>query len=375
MKRPMTDPDPDILFMRLALRQARKGLGRTSPNPAVGAVIVKNGKVIARGYHRKAGTPHAEVHALREAGDNARGATLYVTLEPCNHTGRTPPCTRAILAAGITRVVVGMIDPNPQVSGAGSELLRQNGLEVRVDVLGDACRELNYPFIRHSTTGLPWVIMKAGCSLDGRIAAPGGQSGWITGEKSRAEVHRIRDRVDAILIGAGTALADDPSLTTRLRGKRGKDPVRIVLDSTLRLPAAARMLTQHSDAPTWIFCAPEADGGKAAALQAAGARIVRVEKDENGHLALRQILRFLGQEQISSLLVEGGSRVHGSFLRAGLVDQVALFLAPLFLGADAVPVVDNLMLAGVREGKRFVTRRIRRFDDDVLVEGLFCTGF
>ncbi|MBI4794053.1 MAG: bifunctional diaminohydroxyphosphoribosylaminopyrimidine deaminase/5-amino-6-(5-phosphoribosylamino)uracil reductase RibD [Deltaproteobacteria bacterium] len=367
--------DPDVLFMRMALLEARKGLGRTSPNPAVGAVIVKDGKVIARGYHRKAGTPHAEVHALREAGDNARGATLYVTLEPCNHTGRTPPCTRAILAAGISRVVVGMIDPNPHVSGAGSDLLRQNGLAVTVDVLGDACRELNYPFIKHSTTGLPWVIMKAGCSLDGRIAAPGGQSGWITGEKSRAEVHRIRDRVDAILIGAGTALADDPSLTTRLQGKRGRDPVRIVLDSTLRLPVQARMLTQQSEAPTWIFCAPEADDGKADALQAAGARIIRVAKDENGHLALRQILRFLGQEQINSLLVEGGGRVHGSFLRAGLVDQVAFFLAPLFLGGDSVPVVDNLMLAGVRQGKRFVTRRIRRFDDDVLIEGLFSAGF
>jgi diaminohydroxyphosphoribosylaminopyrimidine deaminase/5-amino-6-(5-phosphoribosylamino)uracil reductase len=365
---------PDVSFMKMALREARKGLGRTSPNPAVGAVIVKEGRVIARGYHRKAGTPHAEVHALRAAGDEARGATLYVTLEPCNHTGRTPPCTGAILAAGIRRVVVGMIDPNPHVSGAGSDLLRANGLEVTVGVLDDECRELNHPFIKHSTTGLPWVIMKAGCSLDGRIAATAGRSCRITGEKARAEVHRLRNRVDAILIGAGTALADNPSLTTRLPGKKGRDPLRIVLDSTLRLPAAARMLTQGSAAPTWIFCGPGAEAGRQAALAAAGAKIIPVGRDAEGGLDLRQVLRVLGEAQINSVLVEGGGRVHGSFLRAGLVDQVAFFMAPLFLGGDAVPVVDRLLPAGAQAGKRFVPRRIRRFGDDVLIEGLFSAG-
>ncbi|RJX24871.1 MAG: bifunctional diaminohydroxyphosphoribosylaminopyrimidine deaminase/5-amino-6-(5-phosphoribosylamino)uracil reductase RibD [Desulfurivibrio sp.] len=364
--------DPDLVFMSMALREARKGLGRTSPNPAVGSVVVQQGRVIGKGYHRKAGTPHAEIHALRAAGEKARGATLYVTLEPCNHTGRTPPCTRAILAAGIRRVVAGMLDPNPLVAGSGCAFLQDNGIEVRTGVLADACRELNYPFIKHITTGLPWVIMKAGCSLDGRIAAADGQSSWITCAKSRAEVHRLRDRVDAILIGAGTALTDDPSLTTRLPGKRGKDPVRVLLDSRLRLTPAALMLTQQSPAPTWIFCSRQAGQARAEALEKAGAKIIRVDSGRDG-LDLRQVLRFLGDAQLNSVLVEGGSQVHGSFLRAGLVDQVCLFLAPLFLGGDAVPVVDGLRLAGVQEGKRFVTRRIRRFDDDVLIDGLFTT--
>lgn len=366
--------DPDAVFMRMALREARKGLGRTSPNPAVGSVVVQDGRVIARGYHKKAGTPHAEVHALREAGENARGATIYVTLEPCNHTGRTPPCTSAILEYGIRRVVVGMIDPNPHVAGSGCAFLRNNGIEVRAEVLANECRELNYPFIKHITTGLPWVIMKAGCSLDGRIAAAKAQSSWITCEKSRAEVHRIRNRVDAILIGAGTALADDPSLTTRLKGIRGKDPLRIVLDGKLRLAPGARMLMQQSSAPTWIFCSHQADPAKADALEKAGAKIIRVDNGKDGYLDLLQVLKFLGAAQINCLLVEGGSQVHGSFLRAGLVDQVCLFLAPLFLGGDAVPVVDSLKLAGVQEGKRFVTRRIRRFDDDVLIDGVFTSA-
>ena len=363
--------DPDLVFMRMALREARRGLGRTSPNPAVGSVVVQDGRVIGSGYHKKAGTPHAEVHALREAGENARGATIYVTLEPCNHTGRTPPCTRAILASGISRVVVGMIDPNPLVAGSGCAFLQSSGIEVRTGVLAEACRELNYPFIKHITTGLPWVIMKAGCSLDGRIAAASGQSGWITCAKSRAEVHRLRNRVDAILIGAGTALADDPSLTTRLQGKKGKDPLRVVLDGRLRLAPGARMLRQPSPAPSWIFCSHQADPDKAMALEKAGAKIIRVDSGQDGYLDLRQVLRFLGAAQINSLLVEGGSQVHGSFLRAGLVDQVCLFLAPLFLGGDAVPVIDSLGLAGVQEAKRFVTRRIRRFADDVLIDGLF----
>ncbi|MBU0910241.1 MAG: bifunctional diaminohydroxyphosphoribosylaminopyrimidine deaminase/5-amino-6-(5-phosphoribosylamino)uracil reductase RibD [Proteobacteria bacterium] len=360
--------------MRMALREARKGLGRTSPNPAVGSVVVQDGRVIGRGYHKKAGTPHAEIHALQEAGENARGATIYVTLEPCNHTGRTPPCTRAILASGIKRVVVGMIDPNPLVAGSGCAFLQSNGIEVRTEVLVDECRELNYPFIKHITSGLPWVIMKAGCSLDGRIAAANGQSSWITCAKSRAEVHRIRNRVDAILIGAGTALVDDPSLTTRLKGKKGKDPLRVVLDGKLRLAPGAKMLRQQSTAPTWIFCSQQADPAKADALEKAGAKIIRIDSGRDGCLDLLQVLRFLGAAQINSLLVEGGSQVHGSFLRAGLVDQVCLFLAPLFLGGDAVPVIDSLNLAGVQEAKRFVTRRIRRFDDDVLIDGLFSSA-
>ncbi|MFH1217529.1 MAG: bifunctional diaminohydroxyphosphoribosylaminopyrimidine deaminase/5-amino-6-(5-phosphoribosylamino)uracil reductase RibD [Pseudomonadota bacterium] len=367
--------DPDIAFMKIALREARKGLGRTSPNPAVGAVVVNNGKIVGKGYHKKAGTPHAEIHALHAAGEEAEGATIYVTLEPCNHTGRTPPCTLAILESGIRRVVVGMIDPNPLVAGSGCDFLRKKGLEVRQNVLADECQRLNFPFIKHIVTGLPWVIMKAGCTLDGRIAVASGQSGWITNEKSRREVHRLRDQVDAILVGSGTALADDPSLTTRVTGKKGKDPLRVVLDSTLHLPIDAKMLRQQSSAQTWIFCGSDPDAGKKKSLEKTGVRVIPVGAAQDGFLDLAEVLSVLGKNQINSLLVEGGGRVHGSFLRAGLVDQVSIFLAPFFLGADAVPVVDKLSLAAVKDGNRFVTTRVKRFDDDVLVEGIYSESF
>lgn len=356
--------------MRLAVREAQKGLGRTSPNPCVGAVVVKDGRLIAKGYHRKAGTPHAEVHALNAAGKKARGATIYVTLEPCNHTGRTPPCTQAILASGIRRVVVGMLDPNPLVAGGGCKMLADNGLAVEHGVLADQCRELNRPFCKHITTGLPWVIMKAGLSIDGRLAVASGESGWITNEQSRREVHRLRDRVDAILIGSRTALTDDPSLTTRLPGRRGRDPLRIILDATLKLPPAAQMLRQESAAATWIFCGPDADPERAAALVAAGACIKPVALGDDGRLDLAAVLCELGRAGITSVLVEGGGRVHGAFLRAGLVDAVSLFVAPCFLGGDALPLVDGLKLKTVQAAPRFRTTRVKRLGDDLLIEGL-----
>jgi len=360
----------DLAWMRLAIREARKGQGRTSPNPCVGAVVVRGERLIATGYHRKAGTPHAEVHALRAAGKKAAGATLYVTLEPCNHTGRTPPCTQAILASGIRRVVVGMLDPNPLVAGGGCKALADKGLTVEYGVLEADCRSLNHPFIKHITTGLPWVIMKAGMSADGRIAVPSGQSGWITSEQSRREVHRLRDRVDAILVGSGTALGDDPSLTTRIAGRRGKDPLRVILDATLKLSPAAKMLGQDSAASTWIFCGPAADPQRAAALAEAGAVLKPVAIDAGGKLDLGAVLSELGKAQITSVLVEGGSRVHGAFLRAGLVDAVSLFLAPLFLGGDGIPLLDGLGLETVQEAPRFDISRVKRFGQDVMIEGL-----
>jgi len=363
--------DSDISFMKLALREARKGRGRTSPNPCVGAVVVKNGHLIAKGYHRKAGTPHAEVHALMAAGDDARGATLYVTLEPCNHTGRTPPCTHAIVKSGISRVVVGMVDPNPLVAGSGCDFLVTQNIEVKRGVLTKECQEINFPFIKHITTGTPWVILKAGCSLDGRIAVASGQSGWITNELSRRAVHRMRNRVDVILVGIGTALQDDPSLTTRLAGRKGQDPLRVVLDCHLRLTPDAKMLTQYSGNETWIFCCPDYDISKAALLEQAGARIIPVECNDAGAVSLPAVLKELGESQKNSVLVEGGSHIHGSFLREDLVDQVSLFMAPIFLGSDAIPVVDTMSVDIVQNGKRFSTTRIRRYGDDVLVEGIF----
>ncbi len=356
--------------MKQALHLAKKGMGRTSPNPLVGAVVVKNGKVIGQGYHKKAGTPHAEIHALRAAGTKAKGATIYVTLEPCNHTGKTPPCTKAILEAGIARVVVGMVDPNPLVAGSGCRFLESQGVEVAGDVLAAECRAINRPFIKHISTGLPWVIMKAGCSLDGRIAVADGRCAWITGEESRREVHRLRDRVDAILVGVDTVINDDPSLTTRLSGRKGQDPLRVVLDSGLRMSPRAVMLHQESEAQTWVFCRAGADKKKSQALQDAGAQVVEIA-EQGGRLRLQEVLLALGKEGHTSLLVEGGSAVHTSFLKEGLVDQVSLFMAPVFLGNESIPVVGDLAITDVAEGRRFHTSRVKRFGSDVLVEGFF----
>ena len=245
--------------MQLAIDLAKKGQWKTSPNPCVGAVIVKNDKIIGRGYHKKAGTPHAEVNAIADAGDLAAEATIYVTLEPCNHTGRTPPCTQAILKAGITRVVVGMADPNPSVEGNGSSFLLSRGLQVETGVLEEECIKLNHPFIKHSTTGLPWVVMKAGMSLDGKITYRKGHGGKITGSEAGLFTHELRNSLDAILVGIGTAIIDNPSLTTRLPDdEHGRDPVRVILDTHLRFPEKMKMLRQKSTAPTWIFCGPDA---------------------------------------------------------------------------------------------------------------------
>jgi len=362
----------DRNYMRQALREAKKGIGRTSPNPSVGAVIVKNNKVIGKGYHKRAGTAHAEIHALKEAGKRAKEATLYVTLEPCNHTGRTPPCTEAVLKAGITRVVIGLLDPNPGVAGGGAETLASKGVAIASGILENECREIILPFIKHSTTGLPWVIMKAGMSLDGRIAEASGQSTRITGQGSLRRVHAIRNQVDAILVGIGTALVDDPSLTTRLQGRvSGRDPLRLVLDAELRLPETAAMLQQESSAQTWIFCAQGADKKKRSNLERAGAVVKTVPASSRGRLDLKAVLTELGRNQITTVLVEGGSRVHGSFLQANLADQVLLFVAPVFLGNQGVPLVS---FSGKNRTEILPQMKImstRRYGEDLLIDGRF----
>lgn len=361
----------DAYYMRLALAEARKGVGRTSPNPAVGAVVVKDGSIVAKGYHRKAGTPHAEIHALAQAGSSARGADLYVTLEPCNHTGRTPPCTEAILAAGIARVVVGMADPNPAVTGGGAAYLKTKGLAVVTGVLAEECRRLNRPFSKHVMTGLPWVTMKVGMSLDGRIASATGHSRWITNEASRLQVHRLRDRVDAILIGIGTLIADDPSLTARLPSGRGRDPLRVILDSDLRITPGAKILNQPTPASTRIFCRQGLPPERAGSLKGKNVTVTPVPVGRNGLLDLKAVLSCLGKAEINSVLVEGGSMVHAAFLQENLVDEIKCFIAPFFIGRDGIPAVGPLGLERVSEARRFTVERTRRFGDDVLIEGLF----
>lgn len=363
--------EKDEQYMRVALAEASKGVGRTSPNPAVGAVVVKDGAIVARGYHRRAGTPHAEVHALAAAGGRARGADLYVTLEPCNHTGRTPPCTRAVLEAGISRVVIGMPDPNPGVAGGGAAYLQSRGVEVVSGVLEAACRKINRPFVKQVITGLPWVTMKVGMSLDGRIAASSGQSKWITNQESRRQAHRLRDRTDAILVGVGTVLADDPSLTTCLPGKRGRDPERIILDTNLRISSTAKILNQQSSAATRIFCREGLPPERLKSLAGKNAMITPVPVSLTGLLDLQSVLAVLGKSGMNTLLVEGGSRVHAAFLKEGLVDEIKCFVAPFFIGGDGIPAVGALGLEAVNDARRFRVERTRRFGDDLLIEGLF----
>ena len=363
--------DSDLSYMRLALREAKKGIGKTSPNPCVGAVVVKNDKVVGKGYHKRAGTPHAEIHALREAGKRAKGATLYVTLEPCNHEGRTPPCTEAVLRAGISRLVIGMLDPNPGVTGGGADRLASEGLAVLSGILERECREINLPFIKHTITGLPWVIMKAGISIDGKIAAEPGQSTRITGKYSLRRLHTLRNQVDAILIGINTALVDNPSLTTRLHGRgAGRDPLRLVLDAELRLPESALMIQQESSAQTWVFCKRGADKRRRSKLEKAGV-VVKTVPVSKGALNLKAVLTELGRAQITSVLVEGGSKVHGSFLQAGLVDQILLFIAPRILGDQGVPLATFSKKKKVDESRQFKIISTRRHGEDVLIDGRF----
>ncbi len=357
--------DLDVRFMGLALREAARG--RPSPNPHVGAVVVKGGKVVARGYHRRAGEAHAEALALSRAGRKARGATLYVTLEPCNHHGRTGPCTEAVLEAGIARVVIGYADPAPHVPGA-IRRLRRAGVEVAVGVRIDEARRRIADFEKHITTGLPFVTLKAAVTLDGRIATRTGDSKWITNEASRKHAHRLRDRSDAVMVGVGTVLADDPRLD--VRHLRGKDPLRVVLDSRLRTPPGARLLTvgPKAAAPV-IFHAPNAPKSRVARLTRAGATLVAVPARKHG-LDLRRVLRELGRRDVVRLLVEGGATVHGALLDGGFVDRAAIFIAPKILGDDeGVPLARGKRRNSIADASSLKTPRFRRFGDDLYIEG------
>jgi diaminohydroxyphosphoribosylaminopyrimidine deaminase/5-amino-6-(5-phosphoribosylamino)uracil reductase len=366
----MTGPE-DERFMREALRHARKGLGRTSPNPAVGAVIVRDGRVVAAGYHRKAGGPHAEVEAIRALGERARpGDTLYVTLEPCNHVGRTPPCTRALLECGLRRVVVGMLDPNPNVAGGGCAHLREKGVEVRTGVLEEACRTLNEAFVKHAATGRPFVIAKTASTLDGWTATATGHSRWVTNEQSRRFVHRLRDRCDAVLVGVGTVLADDPSLTARPAGRRGRDPVRVIVDTRLRTPGEAAVFRPGSPSETLLAVGEGVEEARLASLSAqAGVSAIRCPVVSEG-LDLGVLLDRLGERGILSVLVEGGAGIMGSMIRSRLIDKAYVFKAPKLLGGDdGVPVASGPGAGRMEDCLVLGRIRVRRFGDDVLIRG------
>ena len=359
----------DATYMKRALNLAARGEGWVSPNPMVGAVVVKGGQVVGRGYHRRAGLPHAEVEALAAAGEAARGADLYVTLEPCNHQGKTPPCTQAILTAGVRRVIIATRDPNPQVTGGGAEFLAARGVEVHEGLLAAEARRLNEAWLHYVKTGRPWVMAKAACSLDGKIATAGGESQWLTGVPARAWGHRLRHRADAMVVGIGTVLADDPQLTTRRPGGRGKDPIRVVLDSRLRLPLTARLLNLDSPAPTWVACTSQAPPEAIRAVKAQGARVLVLPADA-GRVSLPALLEELGARQVQSLLVEGGAETLGACFDQRLVNQFYFFYAPKILGGSKAPG----MVGGqgiIHLGEAHIARdlRVRRVGGDLLVSG------
>lgn len=354
-------------YMRMALELAARGRGTTSPNPMVGAVVVAGGEVAGTGYHRFAGGPHAEVDAIDAAGPRAHGADLFVTLEPCNHTGRTPPCTRKILAAGIRRVVAAMRDQNTR-AGGGAEVLRAHGVAVVVGVCEAEAAELNEAFLKHVRTGRPFVTAKCAATLDGRIATRTRDSKWVTGERARAYGHELRHAHDAILVGAGTIAADDPQLTTRLDDRTGKDPVRVVLDAGLRIPPTARVLALGSPAETWVVAGPEAPRAARARIERPGVRVLEAETRE-GLIVLPALMAQLGRMGIQSVLIEGGGRVLASAFAARVVDKVCFFYAPLILGGDdGVPICSGRGAERMADCLRLERVRTRRFDEDVLIE-------
>jgi diaminohydroxyphosphoribosylaminopyrimidine deaminase/5-amino-6-(5-phosphoribosylamino)uracil reductase len=359
----------DNEYMQMALTLAGKGCGRVSPNPMVGAVVVNADRVVGQGYHQYVGGPHAEVNAIDDAGDAARNATLYVTLEPCNHFGRTPPCTQKILGAGINRVVVAMQDPNPDVAGGGNAFLVSRGVDLVCGVEEDAARRLNESFIKFVRTGKPFVILKIASTLDGRIATRTGDARWVTGEAARAYVHQLRHAVDAIMVGVGTVEVDDPQLTTRLENGRGVDPVRVVLDTSLRMSEKARMLHQASKAPTWVVCGSDAPLAAKERLRAEGAMIVQTPL-RGERIDLDALMEQLAKRSVTSLLIEGGAQVAGAALRAGVVDKVVFFYAPkIYGGDDGVPICSGRGMDLMRESLAVSHIELDRMGDDIMVSG------
>jgi len=358
----------DEKFMAMAIVEAKKGVGRTSPNPAVGAVIVKDDKVIGKGYHKKAGTPHAEVHAINNSPGNLKGTTIYVTLEPCSHTGKTPPCCEAIAKARISRVVVGMKDPNPVVNGRGTSYLRERGVEVLTGVLEQECANINLPFLKYIRTSLPYMVMKAGVSLDGMLNYQSGVPGWITGEEAGHKVHQLRDRYDSIMVGSKTILSDNPSLTTRLPGSDHRDPDRIVVDTNLVTPLSSKVYENNSTVRTYVLCTKTVDEKRRMAFAEHGIQVISVDQNSKG-VDMKQALRKIGEKGISSVLVEGGATIHGCLLDQELYDYAYLFYGALFAGDSGQTLTSKLDIKSRDAAPRLDKPVFQAYGDDMLIQG------
>lgn len=360
----MTDP-ADAPFMRAALTLAARGLGRVWPNPAVGCVLVRDGVVVGRGWTQPGGRPHAETEALARAGAAARGATAFVTLEPCDHQAVTGPCSAALIEAGVARVVVGAHDPNPRVDGRGIARLRAAGIAVTDGVCAREAAALNEGFFLRITRGRPLITLKLATSLDGRIATASGDSKWITGERARAEAHLLRARHDAVLVGSGTVLADDPDLTCRLPGMADRSPVRVVADGRLRMGLDANLVRTARAVPTWVLTAAGVgDGAKRASLAAAGVEVLEVACGADGRLAPEAMAAALAARGLTRVMLEGGGELAAAFLRAGLIDHVAWFHAPKLLGGDAVAALSALGLQRVADAPVLRLHRVETIGED-----------
>lgn len=356
-------------YLERTLELAKLGWGKTNPNPLVGAVIVKDGQIIAEGYHRQIGEDHAEVDAFNRAREDVRGGTLYVNLEPCSHFGRTPPCTKKIIESGICRVVVAMEDPNPKVSGAGIRLLREAGIEVVVGIIDEKARKLNEIFIKYITRKNPFVLLKTAMTLDGKIASVSGDSRWISGESSRQQVHLLRNRFAAIMVGSNTVISDNPALTTRLRTGDGRDPIRIIIDSKGLIPLESNVINSESAAQVILATTSAIEPKKESQLIAKGVQILKLDSPD-GHVDLVELLNQLYRQEIDSILLEGGGGLNAAFLKLGLVDKVMVFIAPKIIGGEnAKTPVAGSGIQLMKNALQLNNINVSRLDDDLVVEG------
>lgn len=351
-------------YMRRAIELAKGGIGFVNPNPLVGAVIVKNGKIIGEGFHERYGEPHAERNALKNCAENPNGADMYVTLEPCCHYGKNPPCTEAVIESGIKRVFIGSSDPNPLVAGKGAKILREHGIEVMENVLKEECDALNDIFFHYITTNTPYVIMKAAVTADGKIAAYTGDAKWITNEKSRAHSHETRKRAAAILVGVNTVIADDPMLDCR--AENPSNPVRVICDSSLRIPLNSKIMLTAKEIETYIATVSD-DAEKINAIQSLGAHIIKTAS-KDGRVDMEDLMQRLGEKKLDSILAEGGGEIHSSMIKEKLVNKVQIYIAPKIIGGDGKNAVAPMGVSLVSDALMLKNPVIRRFDDDILIE-------